>query len=75
MYKAYLAHSHVDKNYVDIVAKRLSRARVVYDVQDFPPGVDFRDAIRAGLDRSSLFVLFASAESLSSSWVPVRHHG
>jgi tetratricopeptide (TPR) repeat protein len=69
MYKAYLAHSHVDKNYVDVVAKRLLRARVVYDVQDFQPGVDFRDAIRAGLDRSSLFVLFASAESLSSSWV------
>src|SRR5437879_6529822 len=69
MYKAYLAHSHADKPYVEVVVKRLSRARVIYDVQNFAPGIDFRDAIRAGLDQSSLFVSFASAESLASTWV------
>jgi tetratricopeptide (TPR) repeat protein len=69
MYKAYLAHSHADKAYVETVAKRLSRARVIYDVQNFSPGVDFRNAIRDGLDQSSLFVLFASSESLRSTWV------
>jgi tetratricopeptide (TPR) repeat protein len=41
----------------------------VYDRQNFEPGDDFRDSIRKGLDSSSVFVLFASARSLSSTWV------
>jgi len=69
MYKAYLAHSHEDKSYVEIVARKLTRVRVVYDVNNFPPGKDFRDSIREGLNKSALFVLFASANSLSSTWV------
>jgi hypothetical protein len=69
MYKAFLAHSSHDKFYTDIVAKRLSRARVVYDKQNFEPGADFRESIRQGLDQSSLFVLFASEQSLRSTWV------
>jgi tetratricopeptide (TPR) repeat protein len=69
MYKAFLAHSSKDKAYVDVVARKLSRARVVYDRQDFEPGLDFRDSIRRGLDESALFVLFASSESLKSTWV------
>jgi tetratricopeptide (TPR) repeat protein len=69
MYKAFLAHSSTDKDYVERIARRLGRGRVLYDVQDFLPGQDFRDAIRAGLDRSALFVLFASTESLKSTWV------
>lgn len=69
MHKAFLAHSSTDKSYVDIVAHKLSRARVVYDVNNFLPGQDFREAIREGLGQSALFVLFASAESLKSTWV------
>jgi tetratricopeptide (TPR) repeat protein len=69
MARAFLSHSSEDKPYVDIVARRLSRSRVVYDRQNFEPGVDFREAIRNGLDDSSIFVLFASARSLSSTWV------
>ena len=69
MARAFLSHSTEDKPYVDTVAHRLSRSRVLYDRQDFEPGEDFRDSIRRGLDESSVFVLFASARSLASSWV------
>lgn len=69
MLKVYLAHSSADKGYVDKVAKRLGRGRVVYDKMCFEPGVDFRESIRAGLAQSYLFVLFASKRSLESSWV------
>ncbi len=69
MYRAFLSHAQPDKPYVDTVAQRLTRARIIYDVQSFAPGIDFRQSIREGLDRSSLFVLFASSESLKSTWV------
>lgn len=69
MARAFLSHSSEDKPYVDVVARRLNRSRVVYDRQNFEPGDDFRDAIRNGLNQSSMFVLFASARSLASTWV------
>jgi tetratricopeptide (TPR) repeat protein len=69
MARAFLSHSTEDKPYVDVVARRLDRSRVVIDRQNFEPGVDFRESIRRGLDESSLFVLFASARSLASTWV------
>jgi tetratricopeptide (TPR) repeat protein len=67
--KAYLAYSHTDKVYVDFVAHRLTRARVIHDTSTFAPGQDFRDLIRDGLDHAALFVLFASRASLASTWV------
>jgi len=69
MAKAFLAHSSIDKDYVDIVARKLSRANIIYDKRNFEPGVDFREAIRQGLDQSVVFVLFASRNSLASTWV------
>ena len=69
MARAFLSHSSDDKPYVDIVARRLSRSHVAYDRNNFEPGVDFRDSIRKELDASDLFVLFASARSLASTWV------
>lgn len=67
--KAYLAHSSEDKQYVEIVAKRLGRMRSEYAVKSFPPGFDFRNIIRKSLDKSNIFVLFASKKSLESTWV------
>ena len=67
--KAYLAHSSEDKQYVEIVDKRLGRMHSEYDVKSFPPGFDFRDIIRNSLDKSNVFVLFASKKSLESTWV------
>src|SRR3989337_1573599 len=69
MLKAYLAYSHQDKAHVDRVAARLGRAQVVYDSMCFRPGVDFREAIRAGMDQSRLVVLFASRQAIQSTWV------
>jgi len=67
--KAYLAHSSEDKQYVEIVAKRLGRTHSEYAVKSFPPGFDFRNIIRNSLDKSDIFVLFASKKSLESTWV------
>lgn len=67
--KAFLSHSSVDKPYVEIVAKRLGRRRVLYDEWDFQSGEQFMSAIRAALARSGAFVLFASRHSLQSLWV------
>lgn len=67
--KAFLCHSSVDKRYVDIVANRLGRARVEYDLMTFEPMVDFRDSIREALGRSEILVFFASQASLGSTWV------
>jgi hypothetical protein len=59
MPKAYLAHSSDDKPFVDRVANQLGRGFVVYDRMHFQPGVNLLNAIKAGLDESSMFVLFA----------------
>jgi tetratricopeptide (TPR) repeat protein len=67
--KAFLSHSSQDKHYVGVVANRLGRARVEYDLMSFEPMVDFRDSIRAALARSECLVLFASRASLESLWV------
>lgn len=68
MRKAFLCHSSADKAYVDIVANKLGRAKVLYDRLHFAPGQDFRSEILRHLDRASLFVFFASPKSLASTW-------
>ncbi|HEX3581896.1 MAG TPA: toll/interleukin-1 receptor domain-containing protein [Thermoanaerobaculia bacterium] len=68
MDKAFLCHSSNDKPYVERVAKRLGRAKVVFDAMSFAAGHDFRREIEAGLDASALFVFFVSRASLSSTW-------
>lgn len=68
MDKAFLCHSSTDKAYVGLVAKRLGRAKVIFDAMSFRPGHDFRAEIIAGLERSGLFVFFASRASIASTW-------
>lgn len=67
--RAFLSHSSKDKQLVEGVARRLGRAYVVYDKYAFEPGDDFNRAILEGLQRSDIFVLFASKASLESEWV------
>jgi len=67
--KTFLSYSREDKHYVDILATRLGRARVVYDRISFDPGYDFRELIKKGLDKSSFFIFFVSKPSLESTWV------
>lgn len=70
--RAFLSHSSTDKNFVGEVAALLGRAKVVYDEFEFSTGDEFFEAITVGLERSGVFVLFASKESLSRYWVGVE---
>ncbi len=65
----FLSYSSADEGFVTRVASRLGRGKVLFDKFSFQPGEDFRESIRQGLDDSSQLVLFASRDSLLSSWV------
>jgi tetratricopeptide (TPR) repeat protein len=67
--KAFLSHSSLEKVFVEAVAKELGRQFCVFDKQAFITGEDFQKSIEQGLDESSVFVLFASANALKSIWV------
>jgi tetratricopeptide (TPR) repeat protein len=67
--RAFLSHCHVDKGLVREVARNLGRAAVVYDEFEFQVGDEFRDAIIKGIDRSDVFILFASRAALKRGWV------
>ena len=67
--KLYLAHSSLDKSFVDRVAVQLGRHSVVYDKWSFNPGDPLLEAMQEGLENSDGFVLFASNRSLKSVWV------
>lgn len=69
MDKAFLSHNGADKEFVERVASKLERSKVIFDKYVFYEGEDFRESIQKGLKQSSLFVLFASKESLSAPWV------
>ncbi|QPA56799.1 toll/interleukin-1 receptor domain-containing protein [Lysinibacillus sphaericus] len=69
IFKAFLSHTNSDKEFVEKVAGKLGRERVVFDKYIFPEGEDFRDSIMKYLKESDLFVLFASKESLKANWV------
>lgn len=67
--KAFLSHSSKDKEFVRAVATTLHRQYCVFDENSFETGTEFKKSIEKGLDESSVFVLFASSNSLSSVWV------
>ncbi|MBA4805632.1 MAG: TIR domain-containing protein [Brevundimonas sp.] len=54
------------------VAAFLGRSRVIFDAYEFAAGDDLSAAIHRGLDRSDLFVLFASRAALASEWVRIE---
>lgn len=67
--KAFLSHSSLDKEFVRAVAKELGRQFCVFDEQAFRNGQEFKQSIERHLEDTSIFVLFASANSLNSVWV------
>jgi tetratricopeptide (TPR) repeat protein len=67
--RAFLSHSSEDKSFVTLVANQLGRQFCVYDTFEFRTGDDFRKAIRTALEKSAIFVLFASQKALESAWV------
>ncbi len=70
--RAFLSHSSRDKRIVGEVAAHLGRAAVIYDVFEFEAGDDFKTSIMRGLERSEIFVLFASRDALSRDWVKLE---
>ncbi len=67
--KAFLSHSSVDKEFVRAIAKELGRQFCIIDEHAFVTGIDLKESIARGLDESSVFVLFASQNSMKSLWV------
>lgn len=66
--KAFLSHSSIDKEFVREVANKLGRIHCVFDERSFDVGDKFEDAITDHLDNSSVFIFFATKESLESFW-------
>ena len=66
--KAFLSHSSIDKEFVREVANKLGRLHCVFDERSFDVGDKFEDAIRTYLDNSSVFIFFATKNSLESFW-------
>lgn len=66
--KAFLSHSSLDKEFVQEVADQLGRASCIFDKYSFSSGVEFEQSIIRHLGNSSIFVLFATRNSLDSLW-------
>lgn len=67
--KAFLSHSSTDSEFVRAVAEELGRQFTWFDQQDFSTGDEFLSGMERGVAESSLFVLFASRNSLDSAFV------
>lgn len=68
MIKVFLSHSSLQKNLVEKVASEIGWDFAILDKFDFESGRKIIDEINNALDVTSVFVFFASKESLSSSW-------
>ncbi len=67
--RAFLSHASKDKRFVQQVFDDLGPTLAEIDQVTFEPGKLNWDVILRALDRSGVFVLFASQDSLSSDWV------
>ena len=68
MKKVFLCHASEDKEYVRIVAKKLTRAKVIFDEMIFNVAEDFRDEIIRALDDTMIFVFIVSRKSIEKIW-------
>lgn len=66
--KAFLSHSSLDKEIVREVANQLSRLNCIFDEKSFDSGVEFQKSIEEKLSLSTVFVFFATRNSLNSNW-------
>lgn len=74
MFKAFLSHSSTDKELVRFIAKSLGRQYCFFDEQAFDSGETFKKSIEKYLDKSSVFVLFATRDSIRRIWVEFEMH-
>ena len=68
-FKAFLSYSTSDSALVHEVAQQLGRPYCLVDFLEIKPGDDLLKVIRASIDKSALFVVFLSGNSLASIWV------
>ena len=66
--KAFLSHSSLDKEFVREVADQLGRADCVFDEYSFSGGLEFEKSIVNHLGNTSIFVFFATTDSIDSLW-------
>ena len=66
--KAFLSHSSIDKEFVREIANKLGRLNCVFDERSFSSGDNFKSAIEDNLENSSIFIFFATRDSLQSFW-------
>ena len=66
--KAFLSHSSLDKEIVREVANQLNRLNCIFDERSFDSGVEFQKSIGEKLSLSTVFVFFATRNSLDSNW-------
>jgi len=72
MIKCFLSHSSSDKAYVREVYEKLRKESVIFDEMTFEEGMSPSEEIIAGLDETSLFVIFLSNNALNSPWVKLE---
>ncbi len=66
--KAFLSHSSIDKEIVREVANQLGRLNCIFDERSFDSGKEFQKSIEEKLTLSTVFVFFATKNSLDSHW-------
>lgn len=74
MNKIFFAHSSKDKKiYINsifnILENDIGRNKIVYDIFDFDTELDMEKQIKQALSKTSIFIIFLSANSIKSEWV------
>lgn len=74
MNKIFFAHSSKDKKiYINsifnILENDIGRNKIVYDIFDFDTELDIEKQIKQALSKTSIFIIFLSANSIKSEWV------
>lgn len=69
MIKAFISHSSKQKAFAIELVNKLGRDYCIIDCYDFQPAYKTIEEIYNAIDKSSVFVLLISKESLDSDWV------
>lgn len=69
MIKAFISHSSKQKEFAQMLVDKLGRGRCYIDCYDFEPAYKTADEIVDKIEKSTVFVLLLSKESIQSDWV------
>lgn len=69
MIKAFISHSSKQKVFVTELVEKLGRDFCIVDCYNFKSAYKTINEIYKNIDKSSVFVLLLSKESISSDWV------